>query len=219
MEVMYHLPNFKMEFDNTMDFVKYVLEYEQKNDQIIILDYVMEIIKKDIQYDLLTTILYDKDFTKQIRFIFPYNYYDEQGNECNIVNKKKTKKRIDLSTDCVIVLPWCRERMVSQAKNIGNNNFTYYPSNHLAYYFTYIDLCYVYNGTHSIASGIGHRKGYIEATIYDISKLFDHVYTDGVHWYNSHNNKKYSIDLVDFRIGIIYEIAKIKYRLENHNLL
>ncbi|WP_332249267.1 DUF6710 family protein [Thermoanaerobacter mathranii] len=51
----------------------------------------------------------------------------------------------------------------------------------------------------------------MEATEYDVSKLFDHVYTDGLYWYNTHNNQKLEDDLLDFRIGIIYEISKIKH--------
>ncbi|GGA35299.1 hypothetical protein GCM10007416_05190 [Kroppenstedtia guangzhouensis] len=35
----------------------------------------------------------------------------------------------------------------------------------------------------------------------------------GEGWYNVHNNEKIR-DLNDFRIGIIYEIAKLKYRIK-----
>ncbi|WP_423055302.1 DUF6710 family protein [Zhaonella formicivorans] len=80
----------------------------------------------------------------------------------------------------------------------------------MAYYFSYVDICYVCNGNHSVASGIVYKKGHIEAKVYDITRLFEHVYTDGLYWYNSHNNDILD-DLFDFRVGVIYEVSKLKY--------
>lgn len=101
--------------------------------------------------------------------------------------------------------------MRDSIKNIFANKFEFDELNHKAYYFSHVNICYVYNGNHSIASGVVYKKGYITAEECDVSRLFDHVYTDGSHWYNSHNNQALD-NLFDFRVGIIYEITKLKYR-------
>jgi len=46
-----------------------------------------------------------------------------------------------------------------------------------------------------------------------LERLFDHIYTDGYCWYNSYNNKEIS-KLWDYRIGVIFETAKTKFKLE-----
>ncbi|OZV13653.1 hypothetical protein CIW83_02965 [Tissierella sp. P1] len=201
-----------------MDFARQTLEYEETNyDKILILDYMINVIKLDLQYDLLTTILYSEEyFSKQVGLAFPIYYYDEQGNQFETYPDDGERRKVDLSKDCVLVLSWNRNRLRNSIKNIYKNKFEYHSSNHLAYYFTRIDVCYAYNGTHSISSGVGHKKGFIEAVECDVSKLFDHVYSDGISWYNIHNNSELTI-ISDFRIAILYELAKIKYNLENSN--
>ncbi|CAK7051902.1 DUF6710 family protein [Tissierella carlieri] len=202
------------EFDNTMDFVQDILEYEHNiEDQIIIIDFISNLVKEDLKTDLLTTIIYsEQHFERNINFPFPYEYYDKLGNRLTIKPEREVMRDVDLSKDCVLVVSWNRERLRNSIKNIYKNEFEYHDWNHLAFYFTHIDVCYAYNGTHSISSGIGHKKGFIKAKEYDISNLFDHLYTDGVSWHSVHDKTKLG-DIFDFRIAILYELAKIKYNL------
>ncbi|KJR47369.1 Fip [Desulfosporosinus sp. I2] len=204
------------EFNYAMDFVRQTLRYEHsKEDQNVILAYMLSLIREDLKSDLLTTILYNKEsFDKEISYPFPLSYENELGNQIWLDSEETQIKRVDLANDCVLVLSWNRDRMRNSIKNIARNPFEFSRTNHLAYYFTYIDICYAYNGTHSISSGIGHKKGVIEAKTVDITPMFDHVYTDGVNWYSQHNGMKLKA-LWDFRIGVIYEVSKIKYKLEN----
>lgn len=204
------------EFSFAMDFVRDTLVYEKtKEDKIIILNFILGLIKEDLKNDLLTTILYNKEhFDKVITNPFPFYYKDQEGRDLEITLNEEQRKAVDLAKDCVLVLAWERERLRNSIKNIFHNPFEYIRSNHLAYYFTYVDICYAYNGTHSISSGMGHKKGVIEAKVVDITPMFDHVYTDGVNWYDLHSGMKLRA-LWDFRIGVIYEICKIKYKLEH----
>lgn len=48
---------------------------------------------------------------------------------------------------------------------------------------------------------------------HDITELFPHVCTDGQNWYNAHTDETIG-DVIDFRVSIIYEIAKVKHQLE-----
>lgn len=205
---------FKQEFHHAMEFTKQALDLEKNHkDKIIILNFILDVIKEDLRTDLLTRILYDqKLIAMQFRYPFPLFYIDEQGNEHELPEDGMSK--INLAKDTVLTMPWHKERLCEQLKNIFRNDFAFDGNNHGAYCFPYIDLCYVHNGKHSISSGVVHKKGTIEAKTYDLTKLFPHIHTDGKNWYNSHNNEKIS-ELTDFRLAIIYEVGRIKYTLEN----
>ena len=202
-----------LEFTHAMDFMKLVLETEKSDkDKVIVLDFMLKAIREDLKTDLLTYIFYSEEyFAGRLDYPFPLYYSDEQGNELSL--KEEEAIEIDLAQDCVLTLPWNRSRLRNQIKNLFNNDFVYDSNNHWAYYFPYLRLCYVYNGKHSVASGIVYKKGRIEAKQYDITELFPHIHTDGQSWYNSHTREKKG-DLADFRLGIIYEIAKTKHQLE-----
>jgi hypothetical protein len=202
------------EFNHAVGFARDVIESEQSDkDKIIILDFMMDVIREDLKTDLLSHIFYNEaHFDEEFHCPLPVFYLDAEGQECLIPKLGKTT--IDLSETCVLVLPWDRERIKNQVKNIYHNDFIYHPSNHKGYYFPYLGLCHVYNGRHSISAGIIHKKkGTFEVVAYDITAAFPHLHTDGCNWFNSHNNKK-RYELTDFRIGILYELSKMKYNLE-----
>lgn len=201
-------------FSNSMDFVKEAIDREKNpDDRIVVLDFVMNVIKQDLKTYLLANMFYSTEQSnKRFKYPIPLFYNDEQGHEKEVPVLGEVK--VDLAKSCVLVLPWNRKKLRNQIKNINDNEFIFDPKNHGAYYFPYIDLCYVHKGKHSISSGIVHEKGSIEATAYDLTKLFAHVSTDGETWYNNHGRKRLN-ELIDFRIGVIYEIAKIKYAQEN----
>lgn len=204
------------EFRYAMEFARQAMKEESKKEhKIIILDFMLDVIKEDLKNDLLSTIFYSKEnFEKRIKLPFPFCFYDEFAREHELFPlEEKRLIRVDLAKNCVLVLPWNRKRMRDSIKNIFASKFEFDESNHKAYYFSHVNICYVYNGNHSIASGVVYKKGYITAEECDVSRLFDHVYTDGLYWYNSHN-KQVLDNLFDFRIGIIYEISKLKYEIE-----
>lgn len=201
------------EFDNAMRFVKLILETEKNiEDKLIILDYILRVVKEDLKSDLLSYIFYSQiDFCRQLESPFTLFYEDEQGNKLSLKEEKTAE--ISLPEDCILTLPWHWGRMRAQIKNLFHSDFVFDKHNHRAYYFPYLGLCYVYNGKHTVSCGIVYKKGKIEAEQYDITVLFPHIYTDGESWYNCHTHEK-KADLADFRLGIIYEVAKIKHQIE-----
>jgi hypothetical protein len=194
------------EYQYAMDFIQSVFATEASTeDQLIVLNFMLDVVKEDLRTDLLSYIFYSQiDFSREFDWPFPVTCRDEAGNE---ILTEKGKTEVDLAQSCVLVLPWRRDRLYNQIINIFKNDFHYIERNHKAWYFPYISLCYVYNGRHSVASGVGHKKGKIEARQYDITKLFPHVNTDGKYWYNSHTGERAG-EVPDFRISIIYEIAR-----------
>lgn len=203
-------------FYHTIQLAEIWLE-EEKNaeDKIVLLDYLLTVIREDLQSDVLTTIIYSKEhFDKELpALMFPYQYFDKNRNEHKVGESEFPVKEVNLATDCVLVMPWDRSRFKNTIKELKNRSF-HQSGNHLARYYSHIDVCYVYNGLHSTGAAIGHKKGKLKAYLVDVSKLFDHLHTDGEYWYNSHTNEAYKMKVFDFRFAILYELAKMKYRLE-----
>lgn len=203
------------EFGFALEYVKQYIDQEtDAQNKIVFLEFVLEVIRNDLKYDLLSHILYSKEhFIRKFRYPLPLFYYDEANNEKLI--RELGKVEIDLAEDCVLVLPWNRGRFYSKIISIKNNDFVNDKSNHRGYYYPYLGLCTIYNGTHSISSGIIHKKGTIEVTAVDITELFPHIYTNGQYWCSTYDNKK--VNVADFRLAILYEVAKIKHQIENQN--
>lgn len=207
-------PHFGFEFENAMRNIEIMLrEEENKKDKIILLDFISQVIKEDLKTTLLSHIFYNPPGFKEdiLTGVFPLYYYDEKGNYCKILCSGE--KEIDLASDSVVVrYPWRLDRLQKCIKIIHKEGFEYHAHNHKAYYFPFIDLCYLYNGLHSSACGVVYRQGKIKADVYDLTELFPHVYTDGVNWYNLHNKSAiYKVE--DFRFAILYEIGRKKHGL------
>jgi hypothetical protein len=206
-----------IEFNCAMDYARLIVQdTSNKKEQIVLLEFMLNVVRADLKVDILSTIFYsEENFERVIGFPFPNEYYDEMGTELKLHPKGETaiKTSVDLANECVLVLSWDRKSMKHGILNVYKYGFTFDKRDHIAEYYSYVNICYVYNGNHSIASGIVQKKGVLQANKYDVSKLFEHVHTDGVFWYNSHNNQKLG-NVFDFRVSIIYEIAKLKHQIE-----
>ncbi len=204
----------RREFNNAMQFVQYGLEGKSVNEQIIILDYVARLVKKDLQYDLLTKIIYECfEMAFEINQFFPSVYIDNTGAKQKIEEKRTEKREIDLATDAAIILPWETDRMVRQIVNIAQNGFEYRSDNHWARYYTDLDICYIHNGNHSCSAGIGWQQGKIMANVVDLTPVFECIDTDGAKWMQIYDDALYE-DVFDFRIAILYKVVKMKKGLE-----
>lgn len=202
----------KNEFEFTMDYVEFTLQFEKTiEDKINMIDFFMEMIRKDIQYDLMSKFLYNSMDGIEIDHPFPIEYFIDAPDVKNSAILIRKDKVIDLSKNTVILLPWDRYAFSGILKSINENGFKYIKSNHRGYFYSDVDICYVYNGNHSIATGIIKRQGQIKVKEYDIKGLFKDLATDGLSWYI--NGEKHETKVFDFRIAILYEIAKIKYNL------
>lgn len=207
-------------FANVMDLIESLESKYSKEEQIIVIDFVMEIIRRDLQYDILTTVLYEKEhFEKSLDAIpFPLRFYDQDENELRI-KPCDDYKTIDLSSNCVLSMPWHRYRLLNAILNLRNQDFIYDEKNHMSYYIPELEITIVYNGFHSTGVGIGFSKGNIRAQVLSIRSLFNHVITDGLYWYNKHTKEKLEqrygeLRVEDFRFGVLYELARKKYAME-----
>lgn len=177
-----------------------------------ILTYMMDVIKRDIQSEYIADLFYH-DEAKTMRMpMFPEIYYDKDGKEHEL--KFSENQEISLKEKCVITFPWERKRMSDNIINIVKNGFKNYPINHDVYYYKELNICQVLNGNHSIATGIYTQKGTVLAKVIDMKPLFENIETDGEYFYNIYNGVRIR-EVQDFRVAVIFEIAKMKDKLEN----
>lgn len=202
------------EFAHAMSFLEYNCKLEQDiTYKIAVIDYFMNVIKMDIQSDLLSTVFY-LNKAIEIEDILPSHYYDEGGIEHEVEYSKRADECIDLSKDAVFVIPWDSSRIITALWSIIKDGYQYEEGNIWAAYYTEIDFTFVFSGRHHTAAAIVNKEGFIKAYCYDLKPLFPHLCTDGKEWINAHTKQSIS-KLCDFRFGLLYEAAKKRNELLN----
>lgn len=204
---------------------EWLIETPLREDKEQLLNLVIDIVKRDLQVDLLTEILYREGFktTNLVRSEFiPMDYIDENGNRQSL-QREVEEKTISLSDVVTIVIPWKGNRFKDKLLRIQKSGFRYKEEDHSpAYYFKELNLCYVLQGNHSIASGIIQKNGEIKANVYSIEPLFKNVNIgiekDGLYWVNSNNDQPLTKSLYgekrkvfDFRVAVLYEMVRKKH--------
>lgn len=213
------IPSFikKRSYKNALDYIRRLICSEDDNDKkLLILDYILNVIKRDLHAEFQAALFYEGDNVRKINTPFPTFYRNENGDSLCIEIKNKYKE-IDLSKDCIFALPWKSLSVIRTINMLSEIDFEYIKTSHRALYYYPIDICYIWNGIHSISLGMYFKKGTIEANYCDITPLFNNIATDGAHWYNVHTNTIID-DLYDFRTGLLFEVARMKYNIECKNL-
>lgn len=183
---------------------------ENPKEQIDIIDFLVKAIRNDVKYDYLTKMIY---YGKSETFAFnliPEKIEIGKGRKINAVTE--TKRIVSLKDHVVLTIPEeagkLKDRIVKQ-KDVP---FVYTKGKQKAEYYQPLGICTVVNGRHSIAAGVIYEKGEIEARIIDMSLLFKYMRFDGSNWINTKTDEKIS-EAQDFRVGLIYELARKKYEL------
>lgn len=145
---------------------------------------------------------------KEIGMDFSSSYNHDNSKE----GLEEKNIYIDLSRDAVLVCAWDQERLVDALLNIGEdvgNSFKYDEINHRTIYIYPIGLTIVYNGNHSILTGILKGEGTIKTNqTYDFASTYEYVYFDGIYFRNKKDNKVlYKVKR--FELGALYEIGRI----------
>ncbi len=192
---------------NAIDQVDYFVKRAKTSlEKVRAFNYAMYVIRAEYIAQTKAKIFREKK-TDIIRNLFPCGFIDENGARHEFC-KEENRRKISLS-DNVAVTAWKIDRLANILPIIYKEGFSP-DSNHKANYYTEIDLTAVYNGNHSVSSGIFCKSGYIYADVFDITQLFDHVDTDGWIWINRHTKERLT-DVSDIHIAVLYEIARRRW--------
>lgn len=198
-------------FRSVMSITEINLHNKSDSEKITMLDYIIDILKVDIcSSGIIEPFIVQP--SSPYKTPFPIYIYDESENRIEIFCGKQ---EIILEDTDIYVRPWNVKRQLESILNLKDKNFVYNENNHWSYYYNDINLCYVFNGNHSVNAGRYLKKGKIISECCDITMLYPHCYTDGIYWYNSHTNNIIS-GVDDFRLATIYELAKKRYFIRNN---
>lgn len=147
-----------------------------------------------------------------LRAPFPIEYLDQDGQQIKVYGEQTME--VELAKTKIYVHPWCNRKTVDVLALLKNSDFIYDEDNHISYYFTDLDFCYVYNGNHSINMGHYMKKGTIMSRICNTELLYRKIRTDGVKWYLRENNSIIRSDVEDYRLAAIFTFGQMRYELK-----
>lgn len=158
---------------------------------------------KSIMTDVCTSVIVTP--VKQIgelKEVFPLYYYDKYGGIYSICTNKKVM--VNLDDPSVYIRPY-------DNKNIGKKLIDS-EQKHLSYWYSDINLCYLYNDNNSINTERGLNNSIIYAEECKMELLYPHWTTDGWYWCNKHNGTRIC-NVSDFRLAAVYSLAQMRYSL------
>ncbi|MCY9594140.1 DUF6710 family protein [Paenibacillus chitinolyticus] len=233
----------KILFDNLMSYAKIVIEnHEQRQikcDQIEmperhpIFD-TIKLIGLRLQTKYITNLLYQGKEFERLPNIDAWHVLFSISEVIDKSNGKKMydffmdlpaeNERVVLKEDLVLPWPWNKGRQLNSMVNIGKGRFwgewEEKSNNHNIEFWLPMRIGFVNGGNHSISAGILNGVGDLKpAYVYDISPIYEHVYTDGINFYRTNGNtiiaKALSVEFAAlFEIGRLMKDKNITKRNE-----
>lgn len=205
----------KAQYLNILDFSKSIIDKKVGvyNDHPI-LD-VIRALGKSMQIESICHMLKNSTGEKGPRVDYGYLLFPKKGHSQFYDFKKKVPntKNMNVGKDVILPWPWEKQRLINCFSSIGKGRpwgeWHYDESNHFVELWLPIGIGWVSGGNHSIATGIIQGEGYIKPEeTYDISKIYEYVFSDGVYYREKKTNT--IINTVnDVRFAAIFEIGRL----------
>ena len=192
---------------NTERYAEFMAECERyKRVYLERIRFIEKAIWEDINSSYISAPFYGTQ-AALVSNVIPKTYRDEKGKEHTL--EYESFRDFYLSGVNFIVAPQELTKISDSCETISQEGFIEKEENRMCRYFIEMDFAIVDNGNHSSTAAHLHGTGCVRAEAYSLKKLFEHVYTDGVNWYNRHNSKKLSKG-DDFRVCTLFEIARYR---------
>ncbi|OMD58163.1 hypothetical protein BSK48_30665 [Paenibacillus odorifer] len=193
-----------------------------------ILNYI-KLLGLKLQTSYITNLVYDDDHGDEKKFpnITPWLLFfdlsvkisSDVGTMYDLIYKNKLNKEIEieLAKDLILPWPWNDQRYIRSISSIGVSRpwgeWKEHTSNHNTYVLLPIGVCIVVGGNHSITSGILQGEGTLKTdNVYDMSDLYNYVYTDGRH-YKRIKDESLISEVSNVEFAAIFEIGRIMMNL------
>lgn len=205
-------------------FMENVKTHVFSENRLEYLSFFIDLLIKELKYSCLLEI--NRHGCRE-RFFLPFSEFD-----LRFLNLPEREIEIDIQKNNLISVPWKHNRYEDILKKLKNEPFEYDPENHKARYYDYINLTCAYNGLHSLGAGSYMGEGKITADFVDTTKIFPfiNVENDLSFTYNQNAVRAFfekgdmpldlekNLDIrvygTDYRLVLIYELAKRKYCIE-----
>ena len=199
--------------------------YTNITDKIALLDYYIRIIKKNVISDYENWVIDPhylsladnvKEYFKLPRFgwfNFPTYYYNENEERVSVFT---SHQEIQMQDTDILVYPTEDRKITKWLEIIKENEDISSSIAHNLNYLPYIQMCLVLSGGHHQISAYRAygRNLKLKVKTMDITKLFNYVSTDGSKWLYKYSPEIDDDEICEYRLALIYTLAKIKFRYE-----
>lgn len=201
-------------FDHFMGTVAQRMKKLSPEDQIVLYDYLINIVIEDACVSKSIVSVYGSDgYDKAILSLKLTGYYDGQ-RDCFIRMIDDNKKvEIDVKDAWIYVVPHIMERRINAILRLKRESFKQDEPEVCAYYYTDLNLCVVFNHNHHIHAADYYGQGVITCNVCNTELLYPHVTTDGMFWYGTKKNNE-KVKTLDFRLATAYALAQKRYFLK-----
>lgn len=208
-------------FDNMIAAVKDTISQNEELEQSPLRHPIYDLIKMiglRIQAKYLTNKLYDPSHSRLPDITSDEAFFKEPIENRSYISSylKKLPNEsysISLKDDLVLPWPWNYERLIGSLVSIGEDrhwgNWKMDVLNHNVELWLPMRIVFIIGGNHSITSGIVQGIGTLEPNyVYDMSPIYNYVYTDGVYYYRKDDNSKIEkVNEVEF--AVLFEVGRI----------
>ncbi|WP_168123969.1 DUF6710 family protein [Paenibacillus sp. HB172176] len=131
----------------------------------------------------------------------------------NIKKHVESTYKVKLNRDLVFPKPWNGSRLRDNLIKIGEGGLEgnwRQDGNHNLVLWLPMGISFVEShGHHSITAGIVKGEGeVVPDNVYDISPVFEYVYTDGINYYRKHDNRVISV-VRSVECAVIFELGRL----------
>lgn len=187
-------------FSSTLRTIQQLLDSAKLSAQkASILEYAIDIIGKELTFSVPATMLRNGVMPENCDYTIPIPgpTQFEKGN-------------YSLSGLNVISDPWAIDRLGKAIIHVDTDGFRQEYGHYTGIYYKEINLAVITNGKHHLSAAIRKGGGQAKLHVYNLSDAFSRLKTDGAYWYlDDYMPSK----VFDYRIAILYELARIKYDL------
>ncbi|MDN0033738.1 hypothetical protein QVN85_12580 [Oscillibacter valericigenes] len=197
--------SFERVMQNVRRWVDFARQDHPRRDAIPLLDFLICTVKEDLRTSAAAELLYaaDHEYRDWRRALFPFWLEDIP------------KEIVPFSGNTVISSIWAWDRISRAAYDIRHEGFHADWNYFSGAYYPELHLIVMDNGLHhSCAAATFQENGEIKLDVYSLQRLFPLVKTDGKFWY-SKDRPDMTQPVLDVRMAILFELARMKYDLEN----
>lgn len=146
-------------------------------------------------------------------FLFDDNMIVDEGRNMYDLFDERQKEGYEAFFNIDLIYPWAwnTSRYLNSISNIGKGR-AYgewrQDDNHYIEMWLPMRTCFVYSGNHSITAGIIQNSRTVKPEkVYDISPIYDYLYTDGINYYRK-NDDSIIAKVNDLEFAAIFEIGR-----------
>ncbi|GEM_PF-6360141 len=194
---------------NVRGWVDFAQQDHPRRDSIPLLDFLINTVKEDLRTSAAAELLYaaGNDSRDWREALFPFVCWLEDIPE----------ETVPLAGNTVVSSIWAWDRTSRAAYDIKNQGFHSDWNYFSGAYYPELHLIVMENGLHhSCAAATYQADGEIKLEVYSLKRFFPLVTTDGEFWYMK-DNPRMTCPVLDVRMAILFELARIKDDLEKAN--